>query len=380
VESVEIDPTILRVGASRHPERPYANPRVTPVVNDARAYFEQSPDERFDVVCYGLLDSHAMFSSMSSLRLENYVYTVEGIRAGWRHVKDDGILAISYSVYAGDWIAKRMLGIVEEATGLQPITVPHMMNFGMTYVVGRRLDPALVARLPVAPASLSRDPSVRIPTDDWPFTYLKPGRFPWAYVAVLTMIIATATFAVKRAYGLGKAEGALFDAPLFLMGAAFMLLETRMVTELSLLFGATWAVNASVFAGILVMVLVANAIVVRKPPSRVAVWYVPLASALLLTWLFGAGTLNSLPILARGIVGGLLFALPVAFAGVIFSSLLAKSVNAASSLGSNLLGAVVGGALEYTSMLVGLRALALLALALYLGSLLLVLRRVRPVD
>ena len=42
---------------------------------------------------------------------------------------------------------------------------------------------------------------------------------------------------------------------MFLLGAAFLLLETRAVTQLSLLFGSTWIVNTSVFGGILAMVL-----------------------------------------------------------------------------------------------------------------------------
>ena len=62
------------------------------------------------------------------------------------------------------------------------------------------------------------------------------------------------------------------------------------------------------------------------------------------------------------------FCTPVAFAGVIVSIRLARSRNAAASLGSNLLGSVVGGCLEYLSMVAGLRALALLALALYLAA------------
>jgi len=56
----------------------------------------------------------------------------------------------------------------------------------------------------------------------------------------------------KRLYGSG------FDPVLFLMGAAFLLIETRGVTDLSLLFGSTWIVNSSVFAGVLVMALAAS--------------------------------------------------------------------------------------------------------------------------
>ena len=73
-------------------------------------------------------------------------------------------------------------------------------------------------------------------------------------------------------------------------------------------------------------------------------------------------------------LGGLLNALPVGSAGLVFSSLLRNSTHPDTALGANLLGAVAGGCLEYLSMVTGLRALTLLALALYLGVGLLLLR------
>ena len=97
VVSVDIDPVILRLGAELHPERPYQNPGVTAVVDDARAYLEQNRDARFDVVAFGLLDSHAMFSTMSSLRLDNYVYTAESLRSAWRLVAPGGLLSVSFA-------------------------------------------------------------------------------------------------------------------------------------------------------------------------------------------------------------------------------------------------------------------------------------------
>jgi hypothetical protein len=75
------------------------------------------------------------------------------------------------------------------------------------------------------------------------------------------------------------------------------------------------------------------------------------------------------------VLGGVVNALPVGFAGIIVSTLLARSANATASLASNLLGSVVGGCLEYLSMLAGLRALALVALAIYLGAFLVHRRR-----
>ena len=375
VTAVEIDATILELGRWLHPENPYGDPRVHAVNDDARAYFERSPDATFDVVTYGLVDSHAMFSAMSSLRLDNYVYTVEGIRAGWRHVREGGLLAISFSTYAGPWIEQRLLRTIREATGLTPMLVRHGVDFGASFFVARSIDPDLV------PAVLTQyvvqqpviDESVRVPTDDWPFLYIRPRTVPYGYLTVLLIIGITATLAIRRVYARAANAASAsprrgFDWPMFLMGAGFMLLETRMVTQLSLLFGSTWIVNACVFGGVLVMVLLANFRVSRRPPTSLRKWFVPLLASIVMTWSVGAGSLNAFDITVRGITGGVLFALPIGFAGVIVATLLARSSTPAMALGSNLLGAVLGGILEYSSMFFGLKLVAILALLCYAGA------------
>lgn len=368
VVPVEIDARIFALGTRLHPERPYADPRVTPVVDDARAYFEQHRGQTFDVVAYGLLDSHSMFTALSTLRLDNYVYTEEGIRAAWRMVAPEGHLALSFSVFAGDWIANRLYWTIAAATGRPPVAFHHDMNHGCTFIVpGPRaqLDLRGVPFPPFAPGEPAE--LTRTTSDDWPFLYVRPGIFPWGYLAVLVVVLVAAVAGTRLAYG-RTVLGTGFDPVLFAMGAAFLLIETRGVTALSLLFGSTWVVNAAVFAGILLMALLANEAVARLRPRRVEPWLAALMLSVVLVWLIPQAALNHLPLLLRGLAGGVLNGLPIGFAGVVFSLLLARSADAAAALGSNLLGAVLGGALEYLSMLVGLRALALLALVLYLAA------------
>jgi len=93
VTSVDIDAQIVALGREFHPEHPYRDPRVVTVIDDARAFFNRPSAEKYDIVCFGLPDSHAMSSAMSTLRLDNYVYTEEGIRAAWEKVGPGGHLS-----------------------------------------------------------------------------------------------------------------------------------------------------------------------------------------------------------------------------------------------------------------------------------------------
>jgi len=377
VVSIDIDPAILFLGEKMHPEKPYSDPRAVRVNDDARAFFGRPTGKRYDVVCYGLLDSHAMFSAMSSLRLDNFVYTVEGLSAAWAHVADDGILSVSFSVAGGEWMTRRFLGLMRKATGTEPVVLFHGYDDAATFIAGRKLTLAHVQSIyPDATIGKPDVAWVRIPTDDWPFLYLRPLVVPWTYLTVFLLIAVTSTIAVRRVFGKSLFSRGRFDPQMFLLGAAFLLLETRAVTQLSLLFGSTWIVNTSVFAGVLAMVLAANALVGRLGAYRVKLWYALLAISLIGLWMLPPGLLVEMPLLERGIVGGLAFAIPIFFAGIIFSSELVRRQDASAALGSNLCGAVVGGLLENLSMMIGLKAIGLLALAIYLGSMQAGIRRV----
>ncbi|MGB6676215.1 MAG: hypothetical protein WBE44_05955, partial [Terriglobales bacterium] len=60
-----------------------------------------------------------------------------------------------------------------------------------------------------------------------------------------------------------------------------------------------------------------------------------------------------------------IFAVPVLFAGMLFSLEFRTVASPSAALGANVLGAVAGGLLENVSLMVGMRALLLLALGLY---------------
>ena len=379
VTSVDIDRRIIQLGRELHPERPYDHPGVRPVVDDARAFFDKDRATTFDVVCYGLLDSHAMSSAMSTLRLDNYVYTEEGIRAAWQRVGPEGHLSLAISCMAGRWFFERLYWTVTKATGREPIAFFSTLHGGTITFVVPRSDAALRAEIVKARPKMEPIGTMErtlTTSDDWPFLYIRPGTVPWGYIVVIGSVLALALACARPVFGLG-AGGGKFHRPLFLMGAAFLLIETRGVTSMSLLFGSTWVVNSAVFGGILIMVIVSNMAVRRWGWTKPLPWFVPLLISVGLLYAFPMEWLQSLPLIMRGLIGGLLTGLPIGLAGVIVSMLLAQAENPAAALGANLLGAVLGGCLEYFSMIGGLGAVALLAAVLYLGVLLDLLRERR---
>ena len=58
----EIDPAILALGKREHPERPYDSPRVSIHLTDARNFLKRT-QERYDLILFGLLDSHRSSST-----------------------------------------------------------------------------------------------------------------------------------------------------------------------------------------------------------------------------------------------------------------------------------------------------------------------------
>src|SRR6201999_1998421 len=69
---------------------------------------------------------------------------------------------------------------------------------------------------------------------------------------------------------------------MFFLGAGFMLLETKAVVHMALLFGSTWVVNSVVFFAVLVMILGANLFVLLRRPRRLEIAYAGLFATLAL--------------------------------------------------------------------------------------------------
>ena len=103
VTAVDIDPVILRLGAERHPDKPYSDPRVT-VVNDDARHFLRTTTKKYDLVVFALIDSLTVQSSFAGVRLESYMFTQGVVRGGARApvaARRDGALQLLPREVAG---------------------------------------------------------------------------------------------------------------------------------------------------------------------------------------------------------------------------------------------------------------------------------------
>jgi hypothetical protein len=376
VTAVDIDPAIIRLGKELHPEHPLADARVTPVVDDARAYFRRTsrnPDgPRYDLAVFGLLDSQTALSSMSSVRLEFYVYTVESIKEAVELLdKEHGLAVVTFSVGWRTWVGERLFRTIAEAVGSDPLALETTAyDGGVTFVAGPglgQIDRSRFAQLGVVDVSSKyRGPSIPC-RDDWPFLYVSPQHWPWVYLVALGLLLSIGSLLVLRAMKTSAPEadavGPRFDVHMFLMGASFMLVETAAIARLSLLFGATWLVNAAVISGVLLMVLASNALVAVKRSPPIGVSYALLCASLGIIYFLPFE--NFVATAGGWITASLLVALPVLFSGFVFSAAFRVAPNPHVALGCNMLGSILGGALEAVSLATGIRALALIALAIY---------------
>jgi SAM-dependent methyltransferase len=375
VDAVEIDPAILDLGVAYHPERPYQDPRVRRVVNDARTFFRRSTDT-YDLIVYGLLDSHTLLSQASSVRLDSFVYTVEGLREARARLAEDGILSLSFSIL-NRGLGKKILLMMEKAfDGHPPVVVRSGYDGSITFAQAKNgglvVPRALIEETGFEePRFANPDLRADVSTDDWPFFYMAERVYPTSYVVMVVLVLVlslglTASFLDQKP--------AFSHASFFFLGAGFMLVETKAITEMGLVFGNTWHVIGIVIAGILLMAFLANVVVERLALSRPFVPFVLLLASL------GGGLLlaraGGLPSTTLGQIGTVVVLTgPMFFSGMVFSTLIRSVPDISAVMAANLMGTMLGGLLEYNSMYFGFRFLYWLALACYAAAFLATLKR-----
>ena len=353
VDVVEIDPVIAEYGRRLHPEKPFEDVRVHIYNADPRSFFMRAVI-KYDLIAFYMPDSKAVSSSKSSLRKENYVYTLEIFQEAARLLNKDGAVSVSF-LFERPWMMRRASLTLEKVFGHSPeklgggIFIAGNNGFGEEGGAGVE----------------KRRAGVALPVDNWPYFYAEKKGIPVAYRAVLLLVLALLPALIRfSAPGAAKRLNGQF---LFL-GAAFMLIAARSFSLSALLLGAAWSANLLSITSALLMILLAilTAHFVENIPKSAA--YAALIGCLLAFYFIPAEIYFGMNFAARTALLPLIFGAPMFFAGIVFAILFRDSSDLKSTLGSIITGAALGCLLEYSALFFGLRSLCLTALILLLIS------------
>ena len=361
VDVVEIDPAIARIGQKLHPENPYTSKYVNLYIDDARSFLQKT-NKKYDLVVFATLDSHAVFSSLSSLRMDNFVFTKESIRNIKSKLKQNGGIAINFFAIK-QWLTQRHFNTLFQEIGPPILSYESPKQQEIIFLAGELFDPnrplGMTNYYPIEPPFTQEN--VEPTSDDWPFLFLEKRGIPFHYLMPLFLIFILAFIPLR----MSKLRIREVNWHLFFMGAAFLLIETKAVTTLALTFGSTWFVNSIVIGSILLAILIANLMIGRFSRLGFPFFYTGLFAALVFNFFFSFDILNKCSWNIRLLTSGIITGLPIFFAALIFAKAFAVVESNSKALAANLFGGLIGGLIEYFDMWTGLQFLNLIALILY---------------
>lgn len=391
IDAVEIDPQIVELGKEYHPEQPYSSSKVNIVVDDGRSFFRKT-NKKYDLVVMGLADSHTLSSSLTNIRLDHYLYTKESLEEVKKILKPDGLLYLSFEVEekgrTGDKIEKNL----EQVFGREPVVfeLRDTAFFGLGGIIFMANDKGDIKEKYLSKnqdlqkfieaRQVDYNTEVKSLTDDWPYLYLDRPQIPTIYFWVFVFLIAIFLVLRKTIVWQGS-----FRWDLFALGAGFLLYEFQNISKTSLLFGNTWITNLFTITAILLLILLANLVQAKpshlcigvraKRPMNLKFAYAGLILAFAAQFMVPLEVFNSLSFYVKAIASSLFLNLPFFFSGIIFITLFRNAKEKSAAFASNLMGSAAGGLFEVFSFLWGIQSLLFFAVACYLISIPLILRR-----
>ena len=367
IDAVEIDPIIAELGRKYHPESPYNNNNVNLEIDDARTFIKNSKNE-YDVIVYGLLDSQSNLSSKGGIRLDSYVYTVEALTEAKNKLKKNGFIFISFFVQTPE-IGYKIFGMLEKATGIKPIVLKSKTNSRYIFIGAKKDLEIQIDKLKYFKINKEFNGEnfydIDLSTDDWPFLYMPSKVYPFTYLSIIIVLLSFSIYFLNK---LIKIKTSNFSASCFFLGAGFMLVETKGITEIAKIYGSTWVVISIVIAAVLFMSFIANLIVMKKFRISATFTYSLLLISLIIGYYLFTQDSVHMPSNINKIIMPIILTLPILFSGIAFSKELLKLQSISQALSSNILGAMVGGFLEYNSMYFGFSNLYVLAGIIYMSA------------
>lgn len=380
ITAVEIDPAIIALGRRLHPEKPYSNPNVRVVNDDARSFFATT-HEKYDVISFGLLDSHTT-TAMTNARLDHYVYTIESIAQAKSKLNPGGIIVLSFEAQK-PFIADRIRLALKDVFNQEPLIFripPSAYGFGGVIFVAGDLENVqkelnadenlnLYVKHLQSTYPFQFALNTKITSDDWPYIYLESPKIPTLYYLLAGLMILL----FIRGYRKSEADIAISIKNqnflhFFFLGSAFLLLEVQNISKASVVLGNTWQVNAVIISSILGMALLANWIAYKFHGLALAVVYVLLIGTAVSLYFIDLARFGFLPYATKAIIVGSLTSLPMLFSGIVFVRSFAVAQEKSNALGANLIGALAGALLQSITFITGIKALLLIVAGFYLLS------------
>jgi len=149
-----------------HPNRPYDSDKVKVFNQDGRAFLRDTEYE-YDLIVFGTLDSMTRLSALSSVRLDNFVYTTEAIEAAASRLAPGGGLVL-YFMIGEVFIHSQLVGILAKTFETLPaVQIGNYAMFNTIYAAG----PAFAHLSQPTPEAVEAYftatlPSLDLPTDD----------------------------------------------------------------------------------------------------------------------------------------------------------------------------------------------------------------------
>ena len=381
ITAVEIDPAIIAIGKELHPEQPYSSSHVRIVNDDARSFFATT-SEKYDVISFGLLDSHTT-TSLTNARLDYYVYTKESITQAKSKLARGGIMVLTFEAQRV-FITDRIERVLDEIFHQSPIVFRIPGNSygwgGVMFVTGdmqtiqqqlnqnARLADYIKQLQESHPLQISH--TTKVITDDWPYFYLESAKIPVLYYLLIGLMIAVFIRSNRKwesNIGMSYLNRTFWH--FFFLGAGFLLLEVQNISKASVVLGNTWQVNAVIISSILAMALLANGIAYKFPKLPPTLIYFLLVSTCLALYFIDLARFGFLPYPIKASIVGTLTSLPMLFSGIVFIRSFAVARDKSNALGANLIGALVGALLQSITFITGIKALLLVVAGFYLLSL-----------
>jgi len=367
IDAVEIDPVIADVGAKYHPEFPYDNEKVNLIINDARSFIKDTKN-KYDAIIYGLLDSQTNLSSKGGIRLDSYVYTVEAFIESKNKLNENGFIYLSFFVQTPE-LGYKIFKMLEKSFGYKPLVLKSEVNDRYVFVTTKNKMNLNFEKLKYFKKYevFNKENLFKIDLsyDDWPFIYMPSKVYPITYLSIVFLLLISSIFFINK---ITKIKSNKFSFTCFFLGAGFMLIETKSITETAKIFGSTWLVTSIVISAILLMAFIANYLVIKRIKISSFQTYFLLFLSLLLGYYFPTYGFELIQKDIVKVVLPVILALPILFSGLAFSKELFKLNSVSQALSSNILGAMFGGFLEYNSMYFGLSFLYVIAGFLYLSA------------